>query len=179
MENIVANDIQESDTVRFYSFNPKDIVDEVIPARYSLSKFIYYSTGKAFARSACDCKTFRNRRRCALLEVTIKDSNISPGVYSERQGSPEVFSFGRFYNWGLALARSKGCDVRNCYLCSHHHYDYDEEILTCDLKLGEICEASHAISCGNYMLEEDFYHKNLDDFTKFSQNNIVDIWYKT
>ena len=66
VENIVANDIQESDTVRFYSFNPKDIVDEVIPARYSLSKFIYYSTGKAFARSACDCKTFRNRRRCAL-----------------------------------------------------------------------------------------------------------------
>ena len=180
VENIIVNDIQEGDTVRFYSFNPKDIVDEVIPARYSLSKFIYYSTGKAFARSACDCKTFRNRRRCALLEVTIKDSNISPGVYSERQGSPEVFSFGRFYKWCLALAKSKGCDVRNCYFCKHHHhYDYDEEKLTCDLKPGETCEASHAISCSRYVLEEDFYHKNLEDFTKFSQNNIVDVWPKT
>ena len=113
------------------------------------------------------------------MEVTIKDSNISPGVYSERQGRPEVFSFGRFYNWGLALARSKGYDVRNCYLCSHHHYDYDEEKLTCDLKPGETCEASHAISCSRYVLEEDFYHKNLEDFTKFSQNNIVDVWPKT
>lgn len=178
VENIVANDIQEGDTVRFYGFSPKEIVDEAMQARYSLSKFIYYRTGKAFARSACDCKTFRNRRRCSLLEVTIKDSNMSPGVYSERQGSPEVFSFGRFYNWGLALAKSKGCDVRNCYLCNHHHYDYDEEKLTCDLKPNESCEASHAISCNSYMLEEDFYHKNLDDFIKFSQNNLVDVWYK-
>ena len=178
VENIVANDIQEGDTVRFYGFSPKEIVDEAMQARYSLSKFIYYRTGKAFARSACDCKTFRNRRRCSLLEVTIKDSNMSPGVYSERKGSPEVFSFGRFYNWGLALARSKGCDVRNCYLCSHHHYDYDEEKLSCDLNPDEPCEASQAISCGKYKVEEDFYHKNLNDFTKFSQNNIVDVWHK-
>ena len=179
VEYIVANSIQESDTVRFYGFNPKVMVDDAWPARYSLLKFIYYSTGKAFPRSSCDCKTFRNRKRCSLLEVTIKDSNMSPGVYSERQGSPEVFSFGRFYIWGLALARSKGCDVRNCYLCSHYHYDYDEEKFTCDLKPNEPCEASLAISCGKYKVEEDFYHKNLDDFTKFSQNNIVDVWQKT
>ena len=179
VENIVARDIQEGDTVRFYGFSPKEIVDKTMQARYSLSKFIYYRTGKAFAGSACDCKTFRNRRRCSLLEVTIKDSNMNPGVYSERQGSPEVFSFGRFHNWGLALAKSKGCDVRNCYLCNHHHYDYYEEKLTCDLKPNEPCEASHAISCNSYMLDEDFYHKNLDDFIKFSQNNSVDVWPKT
>ena len=65
VESIIANDIQESDTVKFYGFSPKDIVDEAMPARYSLSKFIYYRTGKAFARSACDCKTFRNRKRSA------------------------------------------------------------------------------------------------------------------
>ena len=113
------------------------------------------------------------------MEVTIKNNNYGMVLLSERQGTPEAFSFGRFYNWGLALARSKGCDVRNCYLCSHHHYDYDEEKLTCDLKPDEPCEASHAITCSKYMMDEDFYHKNLNDFTKFSQNNIVDVWPKT
>ena len=113
------------------------------------------------------------------MEVTIKNSNYSMGMFPEIQVSPEAFSFGRFYNWGLALARSKGCDVRNCYLCNHHHYDYYEEKLTCDLKPNEPCEASHAISCNSYMLDEDFYHKNLDDFIKFSQNNSVDVWPET
>lgn len=28
------------------------------------------------------------------------------------------------------------------------------------------------------MLEKDSYHKNLDDFTRFTQNNIVDVWTK-
>ena len=177
VENIVANDIQERDTVRFYNFRPKDIVDEM-PARYSLSKFIYYQTGKAFARSVCDCKTFRNRRRCALLEVSIKDNYCSLGMLLERQGSPFAFSFGRFYNWGLALARSKGCNIRNCYLCNHRHYDFDKEKLTCNLKPDEPCEASHALSCSKYMLDEDSYHKYLDEFTIFSQKNLVDVWSK-
>ena len=156
VEHIVAKDIRESDTVRFYCFSPKEIVDEAMPARYSLSKFIYYRTGKAFARSACDCKTFRNRRRGALMEVTIKNFNYSLSMLSESQGSPKAFSFGRFYNWGLALARSKGCDVRNCYLCNHRHYDFDEEKLTCDLKLDELCEASHAKSCSKYQMDDEW-----------------------
>ena len=179
VEKIVANDIQESDTVRFYGFSPRDNVEEDIPARHSLSKFIYYHTGKAFAGSACDCKTYRNRRKCALLEVTIRDSNYGSGVCSEMQGSQESFSFGRFYNWGLALARNKGLDVRNCYLCNHRHYDFDKEKLTCDLKPNESCETSHAISCCDYMLDEDSYYKNLNEFINYSQNNLVDVWSKT
>lgn len=166
VENIVAHDIQESENVRFYGFNPQNNVDEAIPARYKLYKFIYFSSGKAFARSSCDCKTFRNRGRRALLEVTIKNN-----IYSL-----EDFSFGRFHNWGLSLARSKGCDVRNCYLCNHRRYDFDQEKLTCDLKPDEPCEASQAISCSKYMLDEDYYHKNLDEFTQFSQKNKVDVW---
>ena len=180
VENIVANDIRESETVRFYGFSPKNVIDENMLPRYSLSKFIYYHTGKAFARSACDCKTFRNRRSCALLEVTIKNvSNDSLGfTMSEWQDDQEHFSFGRFYNWGLSLAKSKGCDVRNCYLCNHHRYDFDNEKLTCDLNSDEPCEATNAISCSKYILDEDCYHKNLDEFTKFSQNNVVDVWSK-
>ena len=175
VENIAANDIQESDTVRFYGFSPKVIVDEAMPTRHSLFKFIYFRTGKAYSRSECNCKTFREKRR-GLLEVTIKRSNYFPGLLSKRQGSPGESSFGRFHIWGLALARSKGCDVRNCYLCNHRHYDYDEEKLKCDLKPDEPCEASRAKSCPKYMLDEDYYHKNLDEFTKFSQNNLVDVW---
>ena len=112
------------------------------------------------------------------MEVTIKNFNYSLSMLSESQGSPKAFSFGRFYNWGLALARSKGCDVRNCYLCNHRHYDFDEEKLTCDLKLDEPCEASHAKSCSKYTLDEEWYHKNLDEFSIFSQNNLVDVWSK-
>lgn len=176
VENIVANDIQESDTVKFYGFSPKEKVDEAMQARYSLSKFIYFRTGRGLVKSAYDCKTFRNRKRGSLLEVTIKNGNMSPDFYSKRQGSPEVFSFGRFYTWGLAFAKSKGYDVRNCYLCNHHHYDYDEKKLTCDLKPNEPCKASHATSCNSYKLEEDFFHKTLDDFIKFSQYNLVVVW---
>lgn len=178
VENIVANDIQESDTVKFYGFSPQDNIDEAMPARYTLLKFIYYRTGKAYPSSECNCKTFRERKRSALLEVTIKKTDYGLGMISKRHESQEAFSFGRFYNWGLALARSKGYDVRNCYLCSHRHYDYDEEKLTCELNSNEPCEASHAISCSKYMLEEELYHKRLDDFMKFSQNNIVDVWPK-
>ena len=111
------------------------------------------------------------------MEVTIKDSNMNPGVYSERQGSPEVFSFGRFYNWGLALARSKGCDVRNCYLCSHHHYDYDEEKLTCDLVPEDPCEAFTALRCSKYSFDDNSYQKYLDEFREFGKKNKVDVWF--
>ena len=110
------------------------------------------------------------------MEVTIKDDNYSLGMLSEKLRSPDTFSFGRFYNWGLALARNKGYDVRNCYLCNHHCYDYVKEILSCDLKPDEPCEASHAISCSEYMLDEDCFHKSLDEFSKFSQGNLVDVW---
>ena len=180
VENIVANDIRESDIVRFYGFRPKDIVDEAMQARYSLIKFVYHHTGKAYPRSACDCKTFRNRRNSALMEVTVKNSSNYDQTYlpSEGQGHSAFFSFGRFYNWGIALARSKGCDVRNCYLCSHHHYIFDKEKLTCELMPEETCEATNAISCSSYILDEDYYNKNLNEFAVFSQNNLVDVWKK-
>ena len=179
VENIVANDIQESDTVRFYGFSPKDIVDEAMQAKYQLAKFIFYRYGSAYPRSECNCKTFRNRRNSALLEVTIKNRNYGLDMLSASQGSPEAFSFGRFYNWGMALAKSKGYEVKTCHFCNHRHYDYNKKKLTCDLTPDESFDASRALSCRKYMLDEDCYHKYLDEFTKFSQNNIMDVWSKT
>lgn len=179
VEYIVANDIRESDTVRYYGFSPKNVKDENIQPRHLLSKFIYYSTGKAFASSECNCRTFRNRRKSALLEITVRNTyNHLRNELLEWQGSPKNFSFGRFYNWGLALAKSKGYVVRNCYLCSHHCYDYDNDKLICELLPDEMCEAVAAKSCNNYILNEELYQKNIDEFTKFSKNNIVDVWSK-
>lgn len=178
VESIVANDIRESEIVSFYGFSPKDIIDENTSAKYSLSKFIYYRTGKAHARSECNCQTFRNRRVSSLLEVTIKNTsnyNLTSSQY-EWQGSQEPFSFGRFYNWGLALAKSKGLDVKNCYLCTHHHYDFDQAELSCEAKPDTPCEAVSALSCGQYQFDEDYYHKNLDEFLKFSQKTMVNLW---
>lgn len=94
---------------------------------------------------------------------------------SDRQGSIEKW---RFYKLGLALAISKGWDVRNCYLCNYHNYDDNKEKLICDLKPNESCESSNAISCSKYLLKNDFYHKNIDEFDEFSKNNIVDVWTK-
>ena len=176
VEKNVANDIKESDTVRFYGFSPKDMVDEAMPVRHELSKFIYYRSGKAFINHESDCKTFRNRKKSALLEVTIKKDNYCRSIIPVREGNPIENFFGCFHVWGLALAKSKGWNVKNCYLCKHRHYDKDEEKVTCDLKLNENWEASYAISCLKYMLDEDYYNKRFEEFTKFSENNLVNVW---
>ena len=182
VENIVTNDISESETVRFYGFNPKNFIEKRVSAKHSLLKFIYYNSGKAFARSECNCKSFRKRLDCALLEITIRNySNHSKNLsLSERQSTvvTETFSYGRLYNWGLALAKSRGYDVKNCYLCRHHHYDFEDERLSCKLNPNKPCNATDAIPCSKYVLDEDYYHKNLEEFEQFSQNNEVDVWSK-
>lgn len=184
VENIVTNDISESETVRFYGFNPSNFINnsEGISARHSLLKFIYYNSGKAFAGSECNCKSFRKRLDNALLEITLKnDSNhIQKFPLSERQNTidTEPISYGRIYIWGIALAKSSGYDIKNCYLCRHHHYDFENEQLSCKLKLDKPCKSTDAIPCSMYVLDEDYYHKNLEEFNQFSQDNIVDVWSK-
>lgn len=178
VENIVTNDISESETVRFYGFNPTNFINKSVSARHSLLKFIYYNSGKAFARSECNCKSFRKRSDNALLEITIKnDSNHSQNFsLPEQQSTP--FSYGRLYNWGLAFAKSSGYNVKNCYLCSHRQYDFENDKLSCKLKLDKPCKSTDAIPCSMYVLDEDYYHKNLEEFNQFSQDNVVNIWSK-
>lgn len=177
VEFIVANDIRESETVRFYGFSPENKVDEEMQSRYSLTKFYYYPSGKAFVGSI-DCKTFKERKN-ALLEVTIKDRDIDIDMLPVRQRCSGVLSFGSFHNMGLALAKSKGYDVRNCYLCNHHHYNYDEGKLTCELKPDENCQASQAISCDKYVFDDNYYRKYIDEYALFSQNNLVNTYSKS
>ena len=178
VENIVSNDIiRESDIVKFYGFAPKDVSYEAITPRHSLSKFFYYRSGKVYINTKCDCEIFRKRRAAALLEVTVNDKDAKHNISVEGKKTSNRFSLGRFYNWGLALARSKGCDVRNCYLCNHRQYDYDEEKLTCDLVPEEPCEALTALRCSKYSFDDDSYQKYLDDYKAFYKHNIVDVWF--
>ena len=180
VENIVSNDIRESDTVRFYGFTPK-IIYKKMPPKYTLSKFLFYRTGKAFSRHECNCQTFMDRNEHALLELTIeKISNFNYGFTLPKwlRDSKDI-SYGRFYNWGLAVAKSKGNDVRSCYYCNHRHYDFDKNELTCVLKPNVSCDATNAIACGEYVFNENYCRRNLDEFIKYSQNHVVDVWSKT
>lgn len=178
VERIVNNDICESDTVKFYGFNYRDTVDDKVPAKHILNKFVYYRSGKAYPRVQCDCKTYMNRRKSALFEMSVKgdiDDNASPFRINLDDRCSSL-TFGRFYNWGLSLAKTEGYDVRNCYLCKHHKYDFDNGVLSCELGKDKICEAKEAQECGNYYVDKDICDKNLEELRHYSQHNIVDIW---
>lgn len=178
VEKIIANDIRESETVKFYGLKANDIVDENISPRHNLSKSIYYDTGKVFTGSACNCKDYTNRRHHALLEITFKNSNSIQVLPSKRHDNQKKVSFGRLSIFALSLAKSIGYNVRNCYLCEHHHYDYDNKKLTCELNSNKPCEASQALSCDNFKLNEVSHQKNLEGFRLFSKNNTVNVWSK-
>ena len=145
VEYIVTNDIQESEKVRFYGFTTNEIIDKSIPAKHLLSKFIYYRSGKAYPSSECNCKNYRNRRPNALLEVSFKDKYIA-------QNEPEIPCWHLFY-WGLSLAWEKGHNVRNCYLCKHRNYPFEEKKLNCKLKHELTNEALTAIKCCDYSID--------------------------
>ena len=170
VEYIVANDIQESEKVRFYGFTTNEIIDKSIPAKHLLSKFIYYKSGKAYPKSECNCKNYRNRRPNALLEVSFKDKYIA-------QNEPEIPCWHLFY-WGLSLAWEKGHNVRNCYLCKHRNYPFEEKKLNCKLKHELTNEALTAIKCCDYSIDEDLCRQNLEDFWEFKRNNPVEVWSK-
>lgn len=177
VENIVANDIIESDSVKYYGFSPNDFINDNMPSKYSLLKFIYYNTRKAFVLRECNCKSYRKRRRNALLEISIKKS-YSFGLgdfYSEWQSYP-IESY--LYNWGLAFTKSKGYDVRNCTLCKYRNYDSENERQMCKLLPNQPYTTNDAISCSNYVIDEEKYCKILNEFVEFSQNNLVDLWFK-
>ena len=170
VEYIVANDIQESETVRFYGFTSKEIIDKTIPAVHSLSKFIYYKSGKAYPRSECNCKNYRNRRPNALLEVSFKDKYIA-------QNEPEI-PFWHLLYWGLSLAWEKGHNVRNCYLCKHRNYPFEEKKLNCKLKHELTNESLTAKECVDFSIDEDLCRQKLKDFREFKRNNPVEVWSK-
>lgn len=178
VERIVNNDICESDTVNFYGFYCRDLVDDNFPARHILTKFVYYRSGKAYPKAQCDCKTYMNRRKSALFEMSVKGEvdDITSSFTTEPNNRRCSLTSGRLYNWGLSLAKAEGYDVRNCYLCKHHKYDFENGVLSCDLEEDKVCEAKEAQECGNYDVDKDICNKNLEELRQYSQYNIVDVW---
>lgn len=178
VERIVNNDICESDTVNFYGFNYRDLVDDNFPARHILTKFVYYRSGKAYPKAQCDCKTYMNRRKSALFEMSVKGEvdDITSSFTTEPNNRRCSLTSGRLYNWGLSLAKAEGYDVRNCYLCKHHKYDFENGVLSCDFVEHKVCEAKEAQECSNYDADKDISTKNLEEFRQYSRYNIVDVW---
>jgi len=180
VERIVHNDIREGESVRFYGFTPNEIIDEDIPARHILNKFVYYRSGKAYPRLECDCKTYMNRRKSALLEITVKVHEnydiIPPSATTYDSGN--LLAFGRLYNWGLSLAKSEGFDVRNCYYCKHHKFDFETDELSCELTEKEVSESTKALTCVNFVFDDASCNKNLAEFQQYSQYHVVDVWKK-
>ena len=176
VDTIINNEIRESDTVRFYGFNPKLIFSEksVLP-KFELVKFVLYKNNSVFARSLCNCQNYQNRRSQAQLEVTVKyDSNI--GIINNASSLYSEISIGRFYNWGLAIANNQHCQIRNCYMCSAHKYDYENECLYCNMKNIKIDNPKIASICETFHLNDEFCYKNLEEVKHYAQFNPIDIW---
>lgn len=180
VEYIVANDIKESDTVRFYGFTSKEVIDKTIPAKYSLSKFIYYKSGKTFPRLRCNCNDYWTRQDNALLEISFKDSDIMKYISTDESDTSENFPCWLLSNWGLSLAWKKGFDAKNCKICTHRYYVhvYNEQKLTCKLRHELTKKALTAISCSDYSIDEDLCRQKLEEFMEFQRYNPVDVWSK-
>ena len=176
VDYIVNNDIRESNSIKFYGFNPKCIpTEELISPKFTLVKFILYKNNSVFARSICNCQEFLNRRSQAQLEVTVK-YNSSIGIVN-RNINTTIVSLGKFYNWGLAIAHDCHCNVRNCYMCSEHKYDFERGSLSCDLKNQTIQNPKAALRCETFHLDPEFCSKNLEEVKQFiEQSNPIDIW---
>jgi len=183
IDNIINNEIRESDKVRFYNFNPSYKNDEEMPAKYRLLKFFYYKSGKAYAGFDCNCKTYKDRRESSLLEVTIE---YFPYLYIDfpfkiimNEDGTISASSSRLYNWGMAIAKNNGYDVRTCYMCKNCAYNNTEKLLRCSLKSNQGCKAIYAVECENFCENPEIYKKNMQDFIDFKQDTVVDIWKKS
>ena len=69
-----------------------------------------------------------------------------------------------------------GFEVKNCYLCSLHKYNFDDDVLKCDLNPNSPCEPKDALRCMDYCLDKDFCDKNLEELNEYAKHNVVDFW---
>lgn len=176
---IVNNDIRECDSVKFYGFSPKCISTEKdVSPKFKLVKFILYKNNSVYARSLCNCQNYQNRRSQAKLEVTAKYDSVIGIVNNDSNQNMEI-SIGKFYNWGLAIAAEQNCQIRNCYMCSEHKYNFENGWLFCNKKNNKIANPKIAFNCETFNLNNEFYNKNIREVKKYAQLNPIDIWVNT
>lgn len=164
IDNIIINDIIESDHVHFYGFkNAKFDETGQIKPLYNLKKFIQYESGKIYANNICTCQDYKNRRKTSHFEMTIENNYIETNL---------------FYLYGLIEAINCGFKVPNCYLCKHHKYDSENGCLYCLIKSMVIKKGYEAVSCPEVEFDERQYQNINNDFAFFRQNRKIDIWKK-
>jgi len=168
VEKIITSDIRESETVNFYGFNPQIEVDDDFPAK-PLTKFVYFDSGKAYSNSECNCRSYMNRGKNVLMEITVDAEKLYdiPIFFEDRITS---FSHSLLFYWGLALAKKYGYNVRHCGFCKYCTYG------SCAFKSNKENKKKDAFHCEHYCENEDAYQKNIKELHKFMENNIVDIW---
>ena len=164
VDNIINNDIVESDSVRFYGFkNAEPDEDMKIRPLYNLKKFILYKGGKIFANNTCTCKDYDYRRKTSNFEMAVENRNLEIDL---------------FYLYGLVEARNHGYLVPNCYLCKHHKYDSENKCIYCESRSAIVEKGCDATSCNEYEFDEGQYSNINNDLASFRQNRKIDIWKK-
>ena len=162
VDNIIKNEIVESESVRFYGFKNTELDESgIIKPLYNLKKFILYRGGKLYANNICTCQDYRIRRPSSCFEMTVENQNIEIDL---------------FYLYGLVEARNNGYKVPNCYLCKHHKYDSENKCLHCLVKSGAVAKGCEAVSCCDYEFDESHSANIKKDLLFFRQNRKVDYW---
>jgi len=175
VERIVnSNEIRESETVKFYGFKPKAIKGDNVRAQHYLYRFSYFSSGKSFLGN-CNCKNYTKPSKTALLVVTF-DINNYYAIHHPLGSKLFDVKPNLLYQWGLSLAKMNGYNVRNCLMCKHHLYHFEEKCHSCDLNPDETCELYDALKCNNFIEDDELYQQCINDINEFSKcNNVIDV----
>ncbi len=137
----------EEDNVSLYNFKtPKKSFEQGVKP---LCKFILHHSHKAIVIQT-DCKNYAYNEFIPKFSATFCCS-----------------ANGEVYREGLCLAKHKGYDVRNCFLCKYHKdnnyfYDTSDNSIFCCLykKLGfdKTCKPSQAIDCKSFRFDKEISH---------------------
>ena len=164
VDNIINNDIVESDSIRFYGFKSAEPDKSgLIKPLYHLKKFLLYNRGTVFANNSCTCQDYHSRRRSSRFEMSVENQNLEIDL---------------FYLYGLVEARNRGIQVPNCYLCKHHKYDSENKCIHCIARSSEVEKGSQAVTCSDYEFEESHCTRIKDDLMSFRRNRKIDYWSK-
>lgn len=178
VDNIINNTIEEGEKVHFYGFSPKPAMDGNVDALFKLVKFIYYNTGKAFSHSVCTCQNYQKIKRNSLIEITAIES--TDGAILDKSPNDNNYytciTDAKWFVWGLAFAKSKQIDVRNCSVCKHYIYDPDQEDYDCDFDLKYGSNSEKAIDCESYCINDELIEKRLAEFQEYQKNNAIGIF---
>ena len=144
-------DVETIGFAKFHGFKKKSSVAESL-AKRSIQRFYLFRSGKAFVTNMDEFKSCR--------DVWIKDNDkaiFEASIDCFYLGNPSPYEF------GYALARKNGIEVKTCQFCKYHRSGYERPLglspIFCCLykKYGtpEEPEPLYAKNCGYYREDKD------------------------